>query len=384
MTRALSRSALVLLALTVAACGSKGPVREPAELKKIESPELKPRVVWDKSPGDGSGDVASRLRIGVAPDLLVTADIDGGVYANDPKDGHRLWKAKTDARLIAGPTILDTLVLVGTLDGEVIALKRADGSLVWRVPVSSEVLAPPVGNGSIVVVRCGDGKMFGLRADDGKRLWSFDRAQPQLMLRGQSEPVIDGNTVYAGLDNGHAVALKLDTGEVLWEQVVSAPSGRTELERIVDVDADPLVTNGGVFAVSFGGDVAAVSAADGHVGWRRPVKSYTGIALIGDLLVVTDEDGLVWAFDAQSGSAVWKLEDLKYRKLSPPVAFGDDIVVADFEGYLHWLSPKDGHIVARKRVVSDPVKAPLVVQDNLLYVLDTDGDVAAVEVKAAQ
>ena len=378
----MKRLLLALFALGLIACSDKGPVREPAELTKIEKPELKAHVVWDRSPGSGSGKVQSRLRLAVEPDVIVSAAMDGEVYALDPSDGHRLWKAQTDARIVAGPTVEGSHVFMGTLDAEVIALKRADGSVAWRVPVSSEVLAPPVAQGAFVVVRCGDGKLFGLSADTGERLWTFDRSVPPLTLRGLSEPLILGGRLFAGLDNGHAVSLKLDTGELLWEQVVSAPSGRTELERMVDIDADLLTTRDGVYAVSFGGDLAAVSLEDGRVAWRRPIKSYSGIALIGRVLVATDESGLVWGLDAETGASLWKQEALKYRKLSPPAIDGDYIAVADFEGYVHWLSPKDGTIVARVHATGDPVVAPMIVRDDRLYVLDTHGEIAVVETSA--
>jgi outer membrane protein assembly factor BamB len=373
--------AVVALAAALLACGSEN-VREPAELSRIDSPLLKPRVLWDKSPGDGSEELQSRLRLAVEPDVLVTADVAGNVYALNPKDGRALWRAETEARIIAGPTVAGGLVLMGTLDAEVIALKRADGTPAWRVPVSSEVLAPPAGDGPVIVVRCGDGKVFGLSAETGARIWNFDRAIPQLTLRGASAPLVQGNTVYLGLDNGRAVALALDTGDVKWEQVVAAPSGRNDLDRIVDIDADPIVTDDGVYALSFGGELAAVGLEDGRVAWRRPIKSYTGAALAGAVLAVTDDEGVVWALDAETGAAAWKQEALKYRKLSPPLASGDYIVVADYEGYVHWLSAKDGRIVGRVHAVSEAVSAALVLRDDILYVLDESGEIAAVEAKA--
>ena len=376
------RRTLMVAAALLAACGSDGPVREPAELSRVEAPQIKARVRWDRSPGAGEGELTSRLRLAVEPDLIVTADFEGDVYALEPSRGKRLWSASTDARLIAGPAVNGSLVLLGTLDAEVIALKREDGTVAWRVPVSSEVLAPPVRDGSVVVVRCGDGKVFGLSADSGARLWSFDRAVPALTLRGLSAPLIHAGVVYLGLDNGRAAALKLENGEVLWEQVVTAPSGRSELERIVDVDGDLLVTSAGVYAVSFGGELAAIGLEEGRVAWRRPIKSHTGVALAGDRLVVSDEDGFVWALDAQTGASVWKQEALKYRRLSAPVALGPYIVVADFEGYLHWLAPEDGRIVGRAHPVDDPVTATMIVRDDVLYVLDRDGDVAAIEAHA--
>jgi outer membrane protein assembly factor BamB len=94
---------------------------------------------------------------------------------------------------------------------------------------------------------------------------------------------------------------------------------------------------------------------------------------------VTDEEGFVWALDAESGASIWKQEALKYRRLSPPAAIGQYIAVADFQGYVHFLSPKDGRIVGRVHAASDPVVAPMVVQDDRLYVLDTDGKIAVVE-----
>jgi outer membrane protein assembly factor BamB len=379
MTRAL----LLALAALAAACSDKGPVREPADLTRIESPAFKPRVLWDASPGSGGEDLHTRLRLSVTADLLVTADVGGDVFALDPKTGRRLWRARTGARIAAGPTVAGPLVLAGTLDAEVLALNRADGSVAWRVPVSSEVMAPPASDGSIVVVRCGDGKVFGLSAANGGRVWSFDRAVPALTLRGLSAPLIEDGVAYIGLDSGRLAALRIDTGEELWEEVVAAPSGRTELERIVDVDADPLVTAGGIFAVSFGGELAAISLADGRVAWRRPIRSYSGVALSGSVLAASDDSGVVWALDAQSGASVWKQEALKYRKLSAPLAVGGHFVVADYEGYLHWLSPQDGRIVARVRAVREPVNAPLAELGGVLYVLGDGGDIAAVTAPAS-
>ena len=369
-------------AVLLAACGSKGPVREPAELQRIDQAEVAPDVLWDKSPGRGDGEQESRLRLAVEADLLVTADAEGDVYALDPKDGSRRWHVDTGARLIAGPSVHGDQVLLGTLDAQVIALKRSDGSEAWRATVSSEVLAPPVGDGGVIVVRCGDGKVFGLSADNGVRRWSFDRAVPALTLRGQSTPLIHEGVAVIGLDSGRAAALRVETGEVLWEEVVSAPEGRSELERIVDVDGELLTAGGGLYAVSFGGDLAAIGLAEGRVAWRRPIKSYTGAALLGSTLLVSDESGIVWALDAETGAAAWKQEALKYRRLSAPVVVGGYVVVADFEGYLHWLSPRDGRLVGRVHAVGDAVATTPIVRDDVLYVLDREGDVAAVQTKA--
>ncbi len=370
------------LAAALAACGSTGPVREPAALKSIEKQEVAAEVHWRKSPGSGDGGQESGLQLAIEDDVLVTADVEGDVYAMDAASGKVRWHAATDARLIAGPSAYGDLLLFGTLDAEVIALKRADGAEAWRVRVSSEVLAPPIGAAGIVIVRCGDGKIFGLSAETGLRRWNFDRAVPPLTLRGLSAPIIYEGAAIVGLDNGRVVALSVDTGEALWEEVVSAPEGRSELERIVDVDGRPLGSGGGVFAPSFGGDVAAIGVREGRVAWRRAVKSYKGAAMYGGQLFVSDEAGLVWALDAQTGAALWKQEALQYRRLTAPVEVDGHIVVGDLDGYLHWLSPQDGRIVGRVKATRGAVAATPLLHDDLLYVLDRDGDIAAVETKA--
>lgn len=376
------RTLVVALAATafLAACSGDKKVREPAELKDISNPALKLKNAWTAAAGEGSGKYYGNLDLALASDALFAADVGGRVFAFDPQNGKRIWRSETKARVISGPTVSGAAVLAGTMDGEVIALKRADGAPLWRVPLSSEVLAPPVGDGDVVVARAGDGKTYGLSAASGGRQWTFDHSVPNLTLRGLSAPLISGGRVFVGLDNGRVAAARLADGQVAWEQVVAAATGRNELERLIDVDAALLADGPELYAVSFGGELACIDSETGQVLWRRSIKSYTGIARIGEVVVVTDESGVIWALDARTGAAAWKNEDLMYRRLSSPGTFKDHVVIGDFEGYLHWLDPKDGRIVARNRVGSDPLRTAPVAGDNLLYVLNTAGRITAVRI----
>lgn len=377
-----TRALLILLAAVCAvACSSKGKIREPAKLTSIEAPAIKPETAWSVSAGKGNAGGFGALRLALEPDALFAADVDGKVFAFNPKTGDRLWENRTYLRVIAGPGVSGDLVLVGTLDGEVIALNRADGIEKWRRRLSSEVMAAPVGNGDVIVARSGDGRVYGLTAAKGDRLWLQDRSVPNLTLRGMSVPLVAGNRVYVGFDNGRLAALNLSDGTPAWEQVVAVPAGRTELERLTDVDANLLDNGKDLFAASFGGEVACLDGDTGQVLWRRTIKSYSGFAEAGDFVVVTDESGVVWALDARTGAAAWKQEGLLNRRLSPPAVFNGQIVVGDFEGYLHWLDPKDGHIVARSRAGSDPIRVAPVVGDGLLYVLNNEGRISAITVK---
>lgn len=374
------RLALLLTAAALAACSSDGKVREPAELQDIVNAQLKPSVAWRESIGSGSDGLYGELNTAVAADAIYAADVEGRVYALDPKNGERIWLAETGARVISGPTVAGNAVLVGTMEGEIIALKRADGAKYWRTQISSEALAPPASDGTLVVARAGDGRVYGLSAVSGSRVWVFDRGVPNLTLRGLGAPVIAGSAAFVGMDNGRVASLRMLDGQPVWEQLIAAPTGRNELERLNDVDAALLLEDGDLFAASFGGELARIDGDTGQVLWRRTVKSYNGFARVGDLVVTTDEAGVVWALDVNTGAAAWKNEELKYRRLSAPAVFQGRVVVGDFEGYLHWLDPKDGRLVARMRAGSDPIRSAPVAGERELYVLNTSGRLSAVRV----
>lgn len=371
---------LVAALAATAACSSKPKLREPTKLVEIAKPEIKVRELWSRSAGNGSGGYYSGLGLALEADALYSAAEDGGVFAIDPKTGATIWRSATKSRVISGPTVAADLVFVGTLDGDVIAIRRADGKEAWRHRLLSEVAAAPVASGDIVVVRSVDGRQFGLSVSDGSRVWNFDRTVPNLTLRGLSKPLILGNRVYIGLDNGKLVALNLADGAPAWEQNLSVPTGRSELERLTDVDADLLAADNGVYAVSYGNDIALLDPINGESRWRRSIKSYSGMSSDAKHLYVTDNDGLLWSLDADSGAVTWKQEALKYRRLSPPALFQSYIVAADYQGYLHWFEPGDGRLVARSRVAGNAVTAAPVSDGERLYVLTTGGNIAAYQI----
>lgn len=378
-----SRFALLLVsaALAVSACSSKPKVREPTELVAIKQPEIRLKEVWSRSAGNGSKTLYSGLRLALEADALYTASIDGQVFALTPGTGATIWRAATKARIIAGPTVSGDLVLVGTLDGEVIALKRASGAQIWRATLPSEVLAPLAASGDVIVARAADGREFGLSVIDGSRIWSFDRTIPNLTLRGLSKPLILGNRVYTGLDNGKLVALNLADGVPAWEQNVSVPTGRSELERLTDIDADLLAADNGIYAVTYGNDIALIDPTRGESRWRRSIKSYSGMAATDKALYVTDNDSVLWSLDPDTGAVSWKQESLKFRRLSPPGVLANYVIAADFQGYVHFFDPGDGHAVARVNLGGDPVISAPVSDGERVYVLDTTGDIAAYRIE---
>jgi outer membrane protein assembly factor BamB len=218
------------------------------------------------------------------------------------------------------------------------------------VKASSEVLALPTGANGVAVIRTVDGRVYGLDADSGKRIWIHDRTVPLLTLRGNSAPLIHNGIVITGSDSGKLAALTLKTGTVLWETQIADPKGRTELERMVDIDAQPVVVEDVVYVITYQGRLATVQLQSGRMMWARDISSYSGIALDPYRIYVSDTESQVWALNRFTGATLWRQDKLLRRSITGPVLQGPYLAVADYDGYVHWLKREDGRIVARKRV----------------------------------
>ncbi len=375
-----------LLALLLAGCGSmlnpgewfadEENIDAPAELVEITT-DIGVQTLWSRSAGEGTDGQRLELVPYVYAGKVYVADSRGNVEAIDAVSGDRIWEHETGLPLSGGPGAGDHLVLVGSRDGELIALDATSGTERWRTRLSSEILSVPKAAAGRVVVHTMDGNLFGLDAADGRQVWLFSRSVPVLTLRGSSSPVISGDKVICGFASGKLNAFDLQTGELQWESSISIPSGRTELERMVDIDGELAVVDGVIYVATFQGDLAAVSLETGVVLWRREMSSHAGAAADGYQVYVSDAEDQVWAIDPRSGAALWKQKKLRGRRLSAPAVLDQFVLVGDFEGYLHWLSVEDGSLVARTRVGDAPISTPPIVRDGIAYVYGDGGRLAA-------
>jgi outer membrane protein assembly factor BamB len=343
--------------------------------------EFAPTVVvkegWSTDIGDGTDEQFLKLVPTVVGERVYAAERDGRVVALNAASGQSYWSVDIDEPISGGPGVGEGMVLVGTREAEVVALSEADGKQRWRTEVSSEVLAPPRASQGVVVVHTGDGSITGLDAASGKRIWSYERSTPTLTLRGSSAPLIADDLVIAGFDNGRLVALELKTGKLAWESVVAVSTGRSDLERMVDIDGEPLRIDDTIYVATYQGRVAAVSLYSGEVRWARDFSSYAGIAVDDSYLYLTDASGIIWAFDRDSGTAQWRQEKLKSRAPTAGALVGDYLVVGDLEGYLHWIRRSDGQFAARVRVDESRIIAPPVAEGGTVYAYTSAGTLAA-------
>jgi outer membrane protein assembly factor BamB len=231
----------------------------------------------------------------------------------------------------------------------------------------------------ILVVRTNDSRVYGLDRETGAVSWQTGRTAPVLTLRGQSRPVLDSGRAILGFDDGSLSAISLVRGNVIWQEALDVPEGRSELERLVDIDGTLRVRDGIIFAVAYHGRVGALTLSEGRILWAREFSSHNGLDVDETKVYVTDDDSNVWALDRRTGASLWKQDKLTYRRLSAPAVVGDYVIVGDFEGYVHWMASADGHFVARTRVDSDGILVQPLVVDGRAYVLGNGGEIAVLE-----
>ncbi len=370
---------LLSTALLLAGCGTFG--RDDGEAAPAELTEFTPSInierLWSTNTGRGMSASQPNLRPYHEGGRLWVGDHRGRVVAVNADSGRIERSFSTELEISAGPAVQEGLVMIGTFDGKLVVLDADDGSELWSAQLSSEVLSYPVLHDDIIIVRCIDGRVFGFDARNGRRLWVHDRSVPLLTLRGTGDPLVRADQVFIGYDDGMVSALKVSDGSVLWEQRVSQPEGRTELERIADIDGPMAIVGTELYVVTYRGRLAGLALESGRIMWVKEVASHSGLSLSRIQLAAADREDSVWLVDRRNGATLWRDESLARRQLTRPVFYGNELVVVDADGYMHFYDTDSGEFAARTRATRKaPASAPVVV-GNTLFLLDENGMLSA-------
>lgn len=374
-------AAVLSLAILAAGCSSNSKKElPPAELTKFTE-EVVLQKQWSRSIGDGQGDTWNMLVPVIENDRIYASDVTGVVMSLDRMNGDVIWKKDLEKPISGAVGVGYGLVMLGTIKGEVIALDASTGEQKWTARVTSEVLAPPATNGDVVVVQTQDDRVIGLDAATGDRRWIYESTPAVLTLRGTGAPIVTNRLAVAGLSSGKVVALDTSNGVPVWEQRVAIPQGRSELDRVVDIDGGLLLSGGTLYVATYQGRVAGLELESGRVLWQRDASSYTGVAQGFGNVYVSEASGTVEGIDERSSSALWSNDQLARRQLSAPEVFSSYVAVGDLEGYLHLLSQVDGRFVGRERIDSDGLRARPLVDGNMIYVYGNSGTLEALTIK---
>lgn len=336
---------------------------------------LETRQVWSFNAGKAKDYTFSPAIVGNA---VYVAGHDGSLAKLE--GGQVVWRIDAGQKLSAGVGANNNLVVVGTDKGDVLAFSSDDGKPIWQAKVSSEVLAAPAVGNNGVAVKSGDNQVFFFDVIDGGRKWVYQRSTPPLSIRSAGSPVLADKYIFVGFPGGKLVGLTQENGAPVWEGAVALPKGATELDRVADVVAPPVVDGAQICAVAFQGRVACFDMGQGGtMVWSREISSAVGLALDGRFLFVTDEKGAIHALDRLSGSSLWKQDKLLNRRVSAPAVLRDLVAVADAEGYVHFLSRDDGSFVARAKTDGAAVVTPVKTFNSGFLVQTTGGSVSLIE-----
>ena len=375
---------LASAALMLSSCGLFGDKEdaelEPKELVKIEN-KINIKRLWSTKVGGDSEFLLVGLRPSGDGNRIYAASRDGKIAAYNPESGKQQWKADIEEDISAGPAVGEGSVAIATRDGFVVLLDADSGVEQWRSYVGGEVLAHPIIKDDSVIVQTIDSRLVALTRFDGRQRWELEQMMPVLTMRGASSPLSVGSTIVAGFDNGKLVAVDSETGDVEWDSMLALATGRSDLDRLSDIDGTIAAVGQDIYAAGYHGRIAAIAAESGQVLWSREISSNVGVSADWNSIYTARDDGEIIAMTRSNGAEAWRNDDLLRRDPTLPVPFHTTVVVGDFEGYLHFLSSIDGVALARLRLGGKAITSDPVVLGNRLYVQSDDGTVAAYEVQ---
>ena len=368
---------LLLAAMLVTGCSSFGGKEEQNPPEKLQP--VNEKVKFSKAWKTSSGKILKSNRQ-IQPILvdttLYTVSTEGLISAFDAESGDKLWSRKLKLKITAGIGYGDGLLLAGTEDGEVVALYASNGNPAWVGNAKGGVLASPAGGQNVVVVPTSGDKLVGLSATDGTIIWTLSESTPRLLLRGRGRPLVVSDVVLAGFDNGKLMLVRLDNGQRLWEVRVGDAIGKTEIERLADVDTRPILINETVYSAAYQSRVVAIDAPTAKILWENEISTSKDMDADESNLYAVGESDVIYAINRETGETVWEQDELLNRKLTPPAVINRHIVVGDYQGYMHVINSATGEIEARVKTGSEFLSQPVTRGDSV-WVQTLEGDIFA-------
>jgi outer membrane protein assembly factor BamB len=377
LVRTLLGASLLLL---LVACGSSDNSELPAPLTDIKN-GLRFDQIWSMKTGAGISAGSYNRQPLLIDDEIFTVDIDGLIKSIDASSGKLKWDFETGIESITGLIGNDKMIVASSRNGELNLYDRTHHNLKlrWSARLKGEIRSAPVTNADSLFIRTVDGRLSSISMADGSIQWTVSHLVPALSLTGNSVPILYNELVIAGFDDGKIAAFEQANGRLVWEIAVSQPTGRSEIERLVDVDGQFILSNGVIYVSSYQGRLAAIQVIDGDELWSRKFSSFNAMTIDDNAIYISSDISHLWSIDRRTGSALWKQDVLHARKISAPLLFEDKIIVGDLYGHVHWFNQSDGALIGRlrpsyKRHYSTPFQS-----NNKIFTMDSDGILSSFE-----
>jgi outer membrane protein assembly factor BamB len=252
----------------------------------------------------------------------------------------------------------------------------SEGRLAWRYTLSAQVFTPPLVAGERVFVLMADRTVQAFDGATGRSLWTQSRAGEPLVLRQAGTLMAFQNTLVAGL-SGRLTGFDPTSGQIRWDALLAAARGLNDLERMVDIVGLTHRSDRILCARAYLSQLGCMDASRGQMLWSRSAQGDQGLAGQGGLLVGTEINGLVVAWQRDNGDRLWESERLKYRRLSAPVVSDKAVWVADEDGAVYLLDKNNGQLINRVQLSGSPLAAPPLVRNDTVLMVAQDGTVRA-------
>lgn len=343
--------------------------------------ELKPKInlteKWSMTLNQGLTK-GTKLKPFIHDNIIYVAHSNGTVQALK-NNGKILWSQALRQPIISGPEVGEGYIALGTANASLIVLSQKDGSLAWQTHVSGDVLAKPAIIENKVLAKTIDGSLYAFNIKNGEKLWADFHGAPHIILQASSNPVIFGKVALVGFSDGSLDAIDLQSGSVLWQKSISYAKGASDVERLVDIDTDPLIEGEIAYIATYQGYVGALSLRTGEFIWKKPASTYKNLAIDNYNVYLTSSDDVIYAYNKRDGHVSWKQAALKARNLTEPVVMNKKLFIGDKQGFLHALNAEDGEIISRTKL-SGPIEISPVVEDRNLIILTSNGKINSLSI----
>ncbi|WP_188772380.1 outer membrane protein assembly factor BamB family protein [Novosphingobium endophyticum] len=351
-----------------------------------------PSRVWTVSVAGSS----QRQRLAASPvignGLLYVMDTDGVVHAFDAGSGARVWSKSFavsgdgSKSVFGGGVSYDAdKVYVTTGTGEVAALNASNGEQIWLKKPAGPLRGSPTLAFNAVYVMTQDNQIIALNAADGQLIWNESGSLSQAGVFGVAAPAAGQGTVIAGYSSGELVAYRYENGRELWSDALARTSISTEVGSLTDVDADPIIDRGYVYALGQGGRMAAYELVTGQRIWELNLAGISTPAVAGDWIFTLDDHAELLAIQRTTGKVRWLTQLQRYRNQEKrkdpifwvgPVLAGNKLWVANTRGQVSTVDPMSGEATPFTELNAGVSLAP-VVANQTLYILDDSGRITA-------
>jgi len=316
-----------------------------------------------------------KLKPVVKGNIIYIANESGKVDAVNKDSGKIIWSKQLPNSIISGPSVAHGYIALGTNRSTVILLRESDGEQLHKFKTSGEALSKPAIISDKIIIKTIDGYLYGFDLKTGKKLWGAEHGSPSLILKASSSPIIVNKLAIVGFSDGKLDAIDTETGRIIWQRSIAYASGSSDVERLVDIDADPIIRGDIAYLASYQGYIGALSLTDGQFIWRKAGSVYKNMTVDSSTLYITDSNDVLWALNRNDGKVKWKQVALKGRGLTEPTILGNRLVVGDRSGFLHVLSTSSGEFIARKEL-NGAIDISPAISGNSIYVMTANGNLS--------